>query len=32
MGCVAAEQVARNFAQSEQTRRLEEIYLREIAR
>jgi colanic acid/amylovoran biosynthesis glycosyltransferase len=32
MGHVASEQVARNFAQCEQTRRLEEVYLREIAR
>jgi colanic acid/amylovoran biosynthesis glycosyltransferase len=32
MGRVAAEQVAKKFAQPEQTRRLEEIYLREIAR
>jgi colanic acid/amylovoran biosynthesis glycosyltransferase len=31
MGRVAAEQVAKKFAQSEQTHRLEEIYLREIA-
>ena len=31
LGRLAAEQVARNFAQSENTRWLEEIYLREIA-
>jgi colanic acid/amylovoran biosynthesis glycosyltransferase len=32
MGRAASEIVAKNFSQSEQTRRLEEIYLREIAR
>src|SRR5438445_979788 len=32
MGCAASESVAKNFSQTEQTRRLEEIYLREIAR
>lgn len=32
MGKAAAETVARNFDQTEQTRRLEEIYLRAIAR
>ena len=30
MGCLASESVARNFSQTEQARRLEEIYLREI--
>jgi len=30
MGRAAWENVARNFSQTEQTRRLEEIYLREI--
>ena len=30
MGCLASESVARNFNQTEQARRLEEIYLREI--
>ncbi len=32
MGRAASESVATNFSQTEQTRRLEEIYLREIAR
>ena len=32
MGRAASESVAKNFSQSEQTRRLEEIYLREISR
>ena len=32
MGCAASESVGRNFSQTEQTRRLEEIYLREIGR
>ena len=32
MGRAASESVATNFSQAEQTRRLEEIYLREIAR
>jgi colanic acid/amylovoran biosynthesis glycosyltransferase len=32
MGRVASESVAKNFNQTEQTRRLEEIYLREIGR
>jgi colanic acid/amylovoran biosynthesis glycosyltransferase len=32
MGRAASESVAKNFNQTEQTRRLEEIYLREIAR
>jgi colanic acid/amylovoran biosynthesis glycosyltransferase len=30
MGCAASESVARNFDQTEQTRRLEDIYLREV--
>jgi len=32
MGRAASESVAKNFSQTEQTRRLEEIYLREIGR
>jgi colanic acid/amylovoran biosynthesis glycosyltransferase len=32
MGRAASESVAKNFSQAEQTRRLEEIYLREIGR
>jgi hypothetical protein len=32
MGRAASESVAKNFNQPEQTRRLEEIYLREIGR
>ena len=32
MGRAASESVAKNFSQTEQTRRLEEIYLREISR
>ena len=31
-GRAASESVAKNFSQTEQTRRLEEIYLREIGR